>query len=84
MLSPTQIAVGVRGTVYWISHRDGVETVAVEKGSVWLQRFHGKKLVGKRWIVKAGETAEVRRHHDPVVKNTKSSAPNPWSSWTSG
>ncbi len=51
---------------------------------MWLQRFHGTKLVGKRWIVKAGHTAKVRRHHAPVVRKTKASAPDPWGSWTSG
>ena len=35
----------------------------------------------KRWIVKAGHTAKVRGDHDPVVRDTKGSAPNPWGSW---
>ena len=84
MMTPTQTSrLGRASPVYWVSYRDRVMTVTVKKGSVWVQRIHGNKLVGKAWIVKAGHTAKVRRHHDPVVKNTKASAPTPGAVGTS-
>lgn len=75
MMTPTQIALGIRGTTYLISYRDGLETVYVDEGSVWLQRLSGTRLVGKRWIVNAGQTATVGHSGDPVVQRIGKSVP---------
>ena len=83
VLTPTQYCGASRGTVYWISYRARVETLAVKNGSVWLQRYSGNRPVGKRWIVKAGQTAKVRLGGKPVVKKTDTSASNPFIGWSS-
>jgi hypothetical protein len=81
-LTTTQIALGIRATTYWVSFEQGVSTVTVEKGSVWVQRRSGSKLVGAKLIVKAGQTATVRGGGKLVVKKTNKSTPYPFSSWS--
>ena len=70
VLTPTQVVLGIRGTEFWVSYANGVETVHVSKGSVWMQRLSGDRLVGKRWIVTAGQTATVRRTGPVTVHRT--------------
>ena len=71
---PLRCIVGVRGTKFWITPRRGSTSVSVSRGSVWFSRASKSgKLVGRKVIVKAGQTATMDKAGKITVRRLKSS-----------
>jgi hypothetical protein len=68
------VAYGNRGTTVWLSNIRGVMKLHVDSGSAWIQRLKGTRLVGKRWIVQAGQTA-TWTHGAPTIRRGGPSTP---------
>ena len=52
---------GHRGTVFWSLPGKKKSTLSVSEGSIWISRTKGRKLTGKKVIVKQGHTAVITK-----------------------
>ncbi len=48
---------GNRGTIFWITDTKKATTLHVDTDSMWIQGLRRGHAYGKKWIVKAGQTA---------------------------
>ena len=64
-----RVVCGNRGTIFWITDTRKATTLHVDKDSMWIQGLRGGHAYGKRWIVKAGQTATWKQGATkPVIR----------------
>ncbi len=60
---------GVRGTTFWITNTRTATTLHVDTDSMWMQGLKGTRAYGKKWTVKAGQTATWKQGATkPVIR----------------
>ena len=64
-----RVVAGNRGTIFWITDTRTATTLHVDKDSMWIQGLRRGHAYGKKWTVKAGQTATWKRGAaKPVIR----------------